>query len=116
MREALIVCPKNDNDGRPLPLVKKRAVRFLADTFGGCTVREAEGAWINPDTGDVQQEPVWEFTVACHDTVTVRSLLHSIAVEIGLQADQHSMYLRYPSGNVEIIEIARAEAALVGAA
>lgn len=108
MREALIICPKNDNNGNPLPHIKRKAVRFLSDNFGGCTVREAEGAWVNPDTDDVQEEPVWELTVACSDTDSVRSLLRSIAVEIGVQADQHSMYIRYPSGDVEIVEIQKA--------
>jgi len=113
MREGLVICPKFDNNGNPLETLKDAAVRDMIAAFGGCTIREAQGAWVNPD-GKLFVEPVWELVSAYDpDSLAGDAALTDIAKRIGTEGRQEAVYLRYASGDVEIVSMAEftAEAA-----
>lgn len=104
-RESLITIPKADNDGVPLNGVMKSAQAFLIDAFGGCTVSEAFGSWRNAD-GVVMSEPVWQLVTAYEPDANNDATLHTLATNVGKLARQQAVYVRYASGDVEIIDTA----------
>lgn len=104
MREAKIIVPVNDNTGALIPSVTMYARDALIDAFGGCTIREAEGCWFDRDAGELYCEPVRELIVACDPMIESVSALRRIAREVGRRAKQQSVYVRFASGDVELVE------------
>lgn len=102
MREAMVICPQADNAGWPLDAVKAEAVRRMIGTFGGVTVRAAEGHWMD-DGGRLYVEPVWELVAACEPGDDASAALRSIAEDIGYSGRQECVYLRHPDGRVEFV-------------
>lgn len=96
MREARIILPTADN----LSSVHSDLRRKLAATFGGYTATPSYGGWIAPD-GELVEEPGIAYDVAVPDNAA--NDLRNIARDIGHAAHQQSMYLRLPSGTVEIL-------------
>lgn len=110
MREGLITVPKCDNNGKPLDLLIEWAMETLAKRFGGVTAVEARGSWVGPD-GKFYNEPVIQLITAYDpDNRSDDSFLAGLAVNAGIAANQLAMYVRYASGEVEIIEIKQPEA------
>jgi hypothetical protein len=109
MREAMIICPRNDNEGASLLGVQRAAVTRLIKAFGGCTIREAFGCWEHD--GKVIAEPVWELVAACEDTPANAALLTDVAKFVGASGGQFCVYARFANGNVEIIDTAKPLAA-----
>lgn len=110
MREALIILPIQGNDGTDLSAAHAALAKDICRTFGGATISEARGMWIDP-TGRLFDEPVRQYAVACEDNAASVAALRGMADGIGRVARQQSMYLRLPSGDVEIREIAPLEIA-----
>jgi hypothetical protein len=106
MREGLIIVPQHDNDGHSLQHVKHYAELALAKSFGGVTVNSAKGSWVNP-RGELVTEPVWQMTVAYDPTPANDAKLASVARYVGHEGKQHSVYLRYADGAVQIMETAK---------
>lgn len=103
MREGLIILPQQTNEGESLDALRTATVADLVDRFGGATVRNAVGSW-RDDSGKLYQEPVWELVTAYEPTPDNDALLKAIAADVGRAANQLAVYLRYASGNVEILD------------
>jgi hypothetical protein len=101
MREALIILPKADNHGNDLANVRKATITRMIDAFGGCTVRDAQGYWMHE--GKLFNEPVTELVSAYAPTDFNDQTLREIAENAGHAAHQLCMYVRYASGDVELI-------------
>jgi hypothetical protein len=104
MREGLINLPKYDNAGKPLDTVTEGLLSALTDAFGGVTAIDAQGSWKHD--GKLYREPVTQLVVA-YDPHSDRDnqTLRNLAVAAGTVTGQLAMYVRYASGEVEIIEI-----------
>ena len=103
MREAMVICPKRDNSGKPLPHVRRKATEMLVRAFGACSTRDAIGHW-QDGNGNVVTEPVSELVAACDDSAQANATLRQVAQWIGDAANQQAVYVRFASGNVEILE------------
>ena len=76
----------------------------LCKAFGGYTVTAGQGAWISP-SGDFIKEQVQVYTVAMEPTWKNNRRL-SLMVRLWLQRlNQHSGYIQYADGRVEIFEL-----------
>lgn len=113
MREAMIILPQFDNDKQPLKSVRAHLARALMHAFGGCTITTAHGSWLD-DKGHPVIEPVWQLVSACDDTKANVQSIRALAIDAGHKAKQAAMYIRLPSGDVEIIDTS-AKAALAAA-
>jgi hypothetical protein len=103
MREGMILCPVNGNDGAPLGDVLDWVGRRLLSRFHGMTVDDVQGYW---DTGNgTQVEDVRRFTVA-YDAKDLEGdvTLTAIARQYGYEAKQDAVYVRYASGDVVILQ------------
>lgn len=105
MKEACIICPQQDNDRHSLQHVRHYAELAMCKAFGGCTVANAKGSWVDPQ-GKLVSEPVWTFTSACEPNEASNRTLEKIARYIGHEGRQQAVYLRYPSGDVSILDTA----------
>lgn len=105
MREGLLIVPQADNSGAPLAAVKHAAMSALVGAFGGCTVRQAEGAWWSGER--LYVEPVWEITAAMSPSPENAAILQRIARDVGRDGRQEAVYVRYATGDVEIISTAQ---------
>lgn len=103
MREACIICPQHDNDGQSLQRVLKNSQTALAKQFGGYTCLPGKGGWIN-GAGKLQAEPVWQLNVAYEPSAANDAKLESVARYIGHEGRQQAVYVRFASGDVQIIE------------
>lgn len=105
MREGLITIPKCDNDGHSLDHLVESTMMAFAKHFGGVTVVDAIGSWIDQETGKLYREPVTQIITAydpeckAHD-----AFIRRIAFQIAEASDQLAMYVRYASGEVEILD------------
>lgn len=103
MREGLIILPQADNSGNSLETLGNDLAASIGRAFGGCTVTEGRGIWV--DIGEVYDEPVWQFTVAYSPSAENDRQLRRLAENYGLAAKQLTVYVRFASGTVEIIDI-----------
>lgn len=109
-REAMIICPMNDNNGASLKTLIGRISRGMTEAFGGCTEVAATGTW-SPRPGVFQREPVKQLIAAYEPSKANDAKLRKLATTFGLEAWQEAMYVRYASGDVEIIDMLAAAAA-----
>lgn len=98
MREAMIICPQQNNAGQSMQHVERYAVRSMCAAFGGCTVTNAKESWVN-SRGELIQESVWELTSACDVSGDNARKLETIARYIGTEAEQEAVYVRYAGGD-----------------
>ena len=102
MREALIILPNEDNHGRHIVAVHDRLQVALCNVFGGYTATQACGGWQSTDGARIE-ESVTCYMVAMEDSQANAAVLREIALDAGKEAKQEAMYVRYASGEVEII-------------
>lgn len=101
LREARIIAPLSGNSGEYLGAAHFDLCQSLLDTFQGYTQTEARGGWRNLGTTIV--EPVICYDVACVDTDGARVALRNIAEIFKRQAKQECVYVRFPTGDVELV-------------
>lgn len=108
MREGMIIVPKYGNDGAPLMALVDECIQSMADAFGGVTVREAHGAW-RDKAGKMHAEPVFEL-VSAYDPESLAddAALTDVARTVADKGNQLAVYIRYASGEVEIVEFSEA--------
>jgi hypothetical protein len=106
MREGLINVPKFFNDGVTTTAdIVETAIGAAVQLFGGATLNEAEGFWRDPATGKLHREPIWQIIVAYDEQDHHQNgLVKNLAIEIGRMTEQLAMYVRYASGEVEILD------------
>ncbi len=108
MREGLIAVPKFDNSGNSLAFLAESLMASLAKHFGGVTVIDAIGCWVDPQTGKLYREPVTQVITAYDPSCPAHDdFLRGAAKQIGEAGEQLAMYVRYASGEVEIIDTRR---------
>ena len=110
LREARIILPNADNDGLPLTMAHAGLARTLCATFGGLTAVPVRGMWVGPN-GKLYDEPGTAYDVAADDTPANRAALIQIARDVGQRCQQEAMYVRFPSGDVTILNTAPSELA-----
>lgn len=104
MREARIILPLYDNDGIDLQDVHKSLKTRLCAEFGGYTATPSMGGWID-NSGKLYEEPGIAYDVAVpDDSIAIIETLRDIAGLTGRKANQKAMYLRLPTGKVEILD------------
>ncbi len=103
-REARIIVPRNDNDGRPLGAVIAAFESMCCRQFGGFTRAESFGVWFDNSAQRVIAESVFAYDIACDLSSDTAVKLRHLAVNLLRDARQSAIYLRYPNGVIEIVE------------
>lgn len=70
MKIATVNFPLNDNDGSSNADLIEQTAETFCRTYGGCTVTEGMGYWIDPETNQKYVEPVKIITAAVSETVS----------------------------------------------
>lgn len=107
MRIAQINLPLLSNEGKSLVGVHETLQRDLCTLFGGYTVTEGQGAWM--DKGKLYAEPVAVYQVAIPfkdwtEQEASRNKVRMLADRAGKAAEQIAMFVVI-DGEVEFIEI-----------
>ncbi len=100
LKEGLIVCPKKTNEGKDLWRTSELLERKLLESFGGCTRSNATGSWIDPESGELYREPVWQFATAYEDTEENHATLITLGNMLTQLAEQVAVYVRLCNGEV----------------
>jgi hypothetical protein len=104
MRIAQINLPITGNNGESLNVVHFEIKRDLCEHFGGYTVTEGQGGWINGD-GELIAEPVAVYQVAYDESKRAApGIIASIACAAGKTAGQDAMFFVI-DGEAEIVTI-----------
>lgn len=105
MGEGEFILPQQTNDGLDTSAIAQTAIAALATSFGGATVVAGLGYWIDPETKQAHNEPVWTIRAAYERTEANHQRFEQIAREAAAEASQISLYLRYADGEVKIANI-----------
>lgn len=101
MHEARIIMPF---DGRGGVDSHKGLKSSILSFFGGYTATFGNGGWTDNDDV-VVSENVGVYDIAMEDTESNRAKLRSIALYVGRSLDQQAVYIRYPNGQVVIMDV-----------
>ena len=99
MREGLITLPRTVDTKYHGILSSK-----LVDAFGGFTAIESRGAWRDPKSGVIFDEPVVQYVVAYEPNFKNNEDLAEIAKWVLTATDELAVYLRFADGDVKIID------------
>jgi hypothetical protein len=72
--------------------------------FGGYSTSAIKGAWKDPATNKVYRDESTLYTIAMEDTLVNRENLRTIARQACGRADQITVYVRMPDGEVEFVD------------
>jgi hypothetical protein len=103
LREAKIILPLHDNDGRDRSVVHSQVTERLVTAFGGVTTQHCEGVWCD-DNGDLYSDINIRYTVAVPPNTDAK--ICEIALWAGKELDQNSVYVTLSSGEARIIKVA----------
>jgi len=108
LREAKIIVPAATSTMRPRAIARYPATMRGVETklvafFGGFTATPSFGSWRN-DSGELVSEPVTVFTVACEDQSKNYGILRAIALYIREKLEQDCVYVKFPNGEVTLVE------------
>jgi hypothetical protein len=103
LKEARIVMPHGD---KASSITAHNTLRQrLAEAFGGFTCYRGEGGWVDRN-GCLIRDDVTIYDIAIDDDRDAPyELIARFAIEAGKALDQEAVYVRYPNGEVEIIDI-----------
>lgn len=103
MREARIILPVTDNEGRSLQALHDQLQLELCRLFGGMTATGGQGGWVD-DNGKLVRARVVVYDVAVSmDDEFAPATLYRIAAEYGARAKQDCVFLRSPNGIAELV-------------
>lgn len=102
MREGRIILPVFSNTGKDLDALHTQVQDALVAAFGGFTATQSYGGWYDTATGRPQKEDVVVYDVAAEEGYSTNMLLDSVVDHIFRNSDQHSVYVRYPDGEVKV--------------
>ena len=108
MKEACVIIPKTNNDGQCLEWLRDKTVKHFCQYFGGATVIETQGYWLN-DSGELFADAGWQIVTACKDDRRARWHIRYVARDVLIAGKQQAVYMRYASGEVEFMELRYAE-------
>ncbi len=97
-----LIIPQNDNDGSDNSEVIRNAVISMCQTYGGATVFDAAGFWVNTD-GHLYEDAVKVITSAATEETGARADLRKLARMVLDATDQEAVFLSV-GGQAEIIE------------
>lgn len=104
MKEARIILPVVDNMLKSLN-IHDAFMRSVTDMFGGFTMTTGSGGW-KRDNGEYVDDDVAIYDIACDEhSDSTYDKLFLLATEYGRQLGQQAVYLRYPDGEVEIVDL-----------
>lgn len=103
MREARIIFASQQQSVTVSASAAEKAREAIAERFGGFTLSQGAGGWVHPKDGLIE-EPVCICDIAMRDSAFNRRHLRDIANKYRLDANQYSVYVRYPDGTVEFVE------------
>lgn len=101
MRTATIIIPKFDNDGSDNRPVIENTVRKFCEDFGGATVIDARGYWVNPE-GQLFQDEVVKIESAGDPSAENNAKINAIADHILTETDQEAVFVSDFDGQVTI--------------
>ena len=108
MQIASIVLPKVGNNGEDITAAHEFIMRKACELFGGFTAIDSVGGWLD-ERGILYQEEGKTYQIAMVDSPDNRFKLKSIAVFAGKRANQLAMFVTYPGGAAEILELSEKE-------
>lgn len=97
-----LIIPKLDNDGSDNAAVIEDAVRTMCGTFGGATVYDAAGFWVNPE-GHLYRDEVSVIVSAATVEGAARDAMLALARRVLDLTDQEAVFVSI-NGKAEIIE------------
>ena len=103
MREARIILPIVSLE-REHTTVHKGLRRLLCQSFGGCTVTQGSGAWVDGE-GNTITETVTIYDVAVEPTTLNGARVIQLAHNAASDLNQEAVYVRLPTGNVLILPV-----------
>ncbi len=86
-----LIIPNNDNDGAPNEALIERSIADVCKAFGGATVYDARGCWVNDD-GKLYDEPVTVIASAATDRKMASGFLASAAKALLDATDQEAVF------------------------
>lgn len=104
LKEAKIIFPLKDNDGNSLDTLNDDLITEIIHEFGGISVSNSLGYWLDCN-GDLFKDYVNELVFACDDNATVDEKINNLAIKYGQLAKQLAIYVKYPSQDVDIIDL-----------
>lgn len=104
MREARLILPVQGNDGQELLPFHLLLRRMLVRTWGGYNSSHVTGGWVD-HAGTLYEDEGIAYDVAMEPHEGNNQILRSLAVDFGSRMGQLGVYLRYPSGDVEILDL-----------
>lgn len=105
LREAMIVVPYTDRHGKEVPGEKHNWFKAtLLHLFNGYTQQEGHGAFLDKKR-NVLNEDVLIVHVAFPDNAENIWRLRQAVLAFGHDANQDSVYIRWPDGNVDLLPI-----------
>lgn len=99
INEFAIHLVNRDNQGKDLSGLNNLTLQTIARAFGGFTVTEARGGWINNE-GKLYDEPVLRVLIACENTPENSGKLKQIALNYKAEAGQEAVYIKAFDGAV----------------
>ena len=99
-----IILPLFDNNGIDLVAERLAIKKVLLDTFGGYTCHEATGAWKDPATLHVYEDPSEVFSIAGNWTIPANVARLRALCELSAEImRQECIYMQTPKG-VEFVQ------------
>lgn len=103
MKTSTIILPVLDNNLKPLHKLHDWLEIEICKTFGGCTVTEGTGLWINPN-GKLYKEKVKQYDIGMADLNDGMAKLRLIARELAEKAKQECIFVRDGNNSIEFID------------
>jgi hypothetical protein len=97
-----LIIPAQDNDGSDNSPVIKAAIANFCKLYGGATVYDAAGYWINEE-GRLYEDQVKVLVSAATDKKGAKDQLRALARDVLEATDQEAVFLSV-GGDAEIIE------------
>ena len=97
-----LIIPRKDNDGSDNAAVIRAAITRFCETFGGATVLDGAGYWLDAE-GTLYEDQIALIMSAATEATAARDELVSIARRVLDLTDQKAVFLSV-NGKAEIIE------------
>lgn len=89
----------SDNNHHDLTNLNNKTLVSIAKAFGGFTVTEGRGGWVNEE-GKLFDEAILRVTIAADNTPENSGKLKQIALNYKQEANQEAVYIRAMDGAV----------------